>query len=63
MEYALKKVGVKVLLAPGSRIDRNYYRTLTEIIPELPTSKPGEISHPNLKELKSVILVADDGSP
>lgn len=62
MEYALKKVGVKALLAAGSHIDGNYYKILTEIVPELPRAEPGKISDPNLKDLKSIILVGDGNS-
>lgn len=60
LEYALKKVGVKALIAPGSRFGKNYYNILQSVVPELSTSKPGELNCEKLSELRTVILADDD---
>lgn len=60
MEYCLRKVGIKALIAQEVDKNENYYKLLTEIIPELTTSEPGNICCSNLKDLKSIILITEN---
>ncbi|GBP42531.1 Acyl-CoA synthetase family member 2, mitochondrial [Eumeta japonica] len=59
MEYCLKKVGVKALLAPEMHKNDYYYQILTEVVPEMAYSRNGIIESSTLQEFKHVVLLTD----
>lgn len=60
IEYCLKKVGVKALIADHKIRDENLYNTLTEIMPELPNSKAGFLDDPRFPDLKTIVFLSDE---
>lgn len=56
VEYCLKKVNVKAVIAAESFKTQNFYGMLKEILPELDECKPGELMSKRLPSLRSVIL-------
>ncbi|XP_041479390.1 medium-chain acyl-CoA ligase ACSF2, mitochondrial-like [Lytechinus variegatus] len=63
LEYAMKKVGVKAIVAAQSFKTQNYYEMLNGICPELTTATPGNIKSENLLMLKSVIMMGQGKFP
>ncbi|XP_041358903.1 medium-chain acyl-CoA ligase ACSF2, mitochondrial-like [Gigantopelta aegis] len=60
LEYTLKKVGMKALVAaPGYR-DLDYYEMMFGLVPELATSHPGNVSSHLLPELKFLIMLGQE---
>lgn len=56
MEYCLKKVDIKAIVAPESFKTTNYYEILRDICPELAESEPGKIRSEKFPHLHSVII-------
>eukprot|EP00057_Strongylocentrotus_purpuratus_P027013 XP_011681487.1 PREDICTED: acyl-CoA synthetase family member 2, mitochondrial-like [Strongylocentrotus purpuratus] len=57
IEYTLKKVGVKVLIAPENFKTQHYYKMLTDLCPEMKAmSGAGKLKSKRLPELESVII-------
>lgn len=56
MEYCLKKVDIKAIVAPESFKSTNYYEILRDICPELALSEPGKIRSEKFPHLQSVII-------
>ncbi|XP_041456369.1 medium-chain acyl-CoA ligase ACSF2, mitochondrial-like isoform X2 [Lytechinus variegatus] len=63
IEYALRKVGVKVLVAARPFKIQNYYNILNEVCPELETSSPGTLKSKRLPDLKSIIMMGEEPHP
>ena len=63
LEYALNKVGVKVLLTASRFKTSDYMAMLRDLAPELPASTPGRLSAKRLPELKAVVELSDTPSP
>ncbi|GBP42525.1 Acyl-CoA synthetase family member 2, mitochondrial [Eumeta japonica] len=59
IEYCLKKVGAKAVLAPETYKGDDYYKILTELVPEMTTCTSGPLKSSKLEELKHVILLTD----
>lgn len=59
LEHCLKKVGVKTLVALETTKNDNYYNLLTEIIPELHSSKHGRVESQKFEHLKNIVIVTD----
>ncbi len=57
LEYALNKVGCKVLVTATSFKTSDYIGMLTEIVPELAGSAPGELRSARLPHLRTVIQI------
>jgi fatty-acyl-CoA synthase len=62
LEYLLRQSDTSTLFLVRSFKDTDYIATLNEVVPELPTSKPGELSSSRLPLLKRVLFIGD-GSP
>lgn len=60
IEYCLKKAKIKAVIAPEGFRKQNYYKILTEIVPELNDSKFGDLKSRNVSELKYIIIDAPD---
>uniref|UniRef100_A0A182NT90 Medium-chain acyl-CoA ligase ACSF2, mitochondrial n=1 Tax=Anopheles dirus TaxID=7168 RepID=A0A182NT90_9DIPT len=56
LEYALRKVGVKAIVAAEGYRQQNYYGMISHIVPELASSKPGQLSSKSLPDLSTVII-------
>lgn len=57
LEYALRKVGVKVLISAQSFKTQDYYSMVEEICPEIQYATPGHLKSVKLPELDSVIML------
>jgi fatty-acyl-CoA synthase len=57
VEYTLKKVGVKALVCAEKFKTSDYVGMISELAPEIATSKPGELKSARLPDLKSVIQI------
>jgi fatty-acyl-CoA synthase len=60
LEYALNKVGVKMLIMAATFKTSDYVSMLREIAPELTHSQAGSLSSQRLPDLKSVVLIGGD---
>jgi fatty-acyl-CoA synthase len=60
LEYALNKVGVKMLIMAATFKTSDYVSMLREIAPELNNSEAGNLSSQRLPDLKSVVLIGGD---
>ncbi|XP_070197627.1 medium-chain acyl-CoA ligase ACSF2, mitochondrial-like isoform X2 [Littorina saxatilis] len=60
LEYALKKVGCKALVAAPRYKELDYYETLFELIPELATDPVGDIKSRTLPDLKMLIMLGQE---
>ncbi|XP_058455107.1 medium-chain acyl-CoA ligase ACSF2, mitochondrial-like [Malaya genurostris] len=56
LEYALKKVGVKALVAAERYRSQNYYEILTQLLPELVDASPAKLKSSAVPTLSSVIV-------
>lgn len=56
IEYCLKKVEIKAIVAPEAFKRTHYYEILRDICPELAHSEPGKIRSEKFPHLKSVII-------
>ncbi|KFB41496.1 AGAP008557-PA-like protein [Anopheles sinensis] len=63
LQYALEKVGVKALVAAKGYRQQNNYGMISHIVPELASSKPGELRSKQLPALSTVIIDSDDHLP
>uniref|UniRef100_A0A1I7Y965 Medium-chain acyl-CoA ligase ACSF2, mitochondrial n=1 Tax=Steinernema glaseri TaxID=37863 RepID=A0A1I7Y965_9BILA len=63
LEYALRQVGVKALITPAEYRNSNYYRALSEVVPQLAREKEGiGLVHDNmLPQLKHLIIFGNEG--
>ncbi|KAH7720741.1 acyl-CoA synthetase family member 2 [Aphelenchoides avenae] len=64
LRFALEKVGVSILITPPEYKDSNYYRILTEIVPEMAAQRENIgilVSH-DLPHLKHVVMFGADES-
>jgi fatty-acyl-CoA synthase len=59
IEYTLKKVGVKVLVAAERFKTSNYVEMIETLAPEIAASSPGELRSARLPDLRAVVLIAD----
>lgn len=57
LEYSLNKVGCKAIIMSETFKSQNYVNMLTELCPELASSKPGELNSKRVPNLKSAILI------
>ncbi|KAL0880649.1 hypothetical protein ABMA27_001871 [Loxostege sticticalis] len=55
LSFCLKKTGVRSLLISEGLPNRQYYQTLSQLIPELQGSKPGKLSSELFPELLSIV--------
>ncbi|KAG8174856.1 hypothetical protein JTE90_007782 [Oedothorax gibbosus] len=60
LEYCLKKVDCKSLVIWDTLKSQNYYQILSEIIPNLPNTNPGNIQLKSLPFLESIIMISDE---
>lgn len=60
MVYCLNKVQVEAIVIPESFKTQNYVDMLTNIMPEMRESAPGEIQSEKLPRLKTVIVDTPD---
>jgi fatty-acyl-CoA synthase len=63
LTYILGQSDTKALLIADHLGGIDYFETLHEVLPGLPTSTPGEIESPTLPSLRHVIVDADDPYP
>jgi fatty-acyl-CoA synthase len=59
LEYALNKVGAKMLIMAAAFKTSDYVSMLREIAPELDQCPAGELQSARLPDLKSVVLIGD----
>ena len=63
LEFALDKVGCSALiLAPGFK-SSDYLGMLGDVVPELRTSRPGQLASQRLPELRHVIRLGSEATP
>ena len=62
LEYLLEQSDSSTLFLVKSWKDTDYIATLTEVVPELPASRPGELDSPRLPFLKTVVFIGE-GTP
>ena len=60
LEYALHKVGVKLLFTATGLKASDYLAMLADIMPELPQCRPGQIASQRLPALSTVVHFGDD---
>ncbi|KAK3099774.1 hypothetical protein FSP39_009474 [Pinctada imbricata] len=63
LEYALRKVGCKALVAAEGFKDLDYYNLIFHLVPELATHKPGAIKSHLLPDLKTIIMMGEKSHP
>jgi len=63
LKYALNKVGCKGIITADKFKKSNYIEILNEILPELQTSKPNELSSGSVPGLKLLIRIDDEKTP
>ncbi|MFT0213829.1 AMP-binding protein [Pseudomonas sp. F1_0610] len=63
LEYALKQSGCSWLVTASDFKSSDYHAMLNELIPELATSKPGQLESAKLPELKGIISLHDKPAP
>ena len=63
LEYALNKVGCKVIVTAEVFKTSYYLKMLQELAPELAGCAPGELKSAKLPHLRTVIRLGDDASP
>ncbi|XP_055589773.1 medium-chain acyl-CoA ligase ACSF2, mitochondrial-like [Uranotaenia lowii] len=62
IDYALKKVGVKAIIAYEQYKTQRFYEMLTKCAPELADCRPGELKSSNVPDLLSVIIASEPSS-
>nr|CAB3219790.1 acyl-CoA synthetase family member 2, mitochondrial-like [Phallusia mammillata] len=60
MEYALRLVGCKALVASASYKTQNYYDMIREVAPDIEHTQPGHLSCKTLPDLKTIIMISDE---
>ena len=63
LEYALNKVGAKMLIMASSFKTSDYVAMLREIAPELDQCEVGDLNAARLPDLKSVVLIGGPDTP
>ena len=63
LEYALKQSGCRWLICADAFKTSDYHAMLAELLPELPTSEPGELHSAALPELRGVISLGEQPAP
>jgi fatty-acyl-CoA synthase len=63
LDFALNKVGCKALVLAPSFKTSDYVAMLSQIVPELATSTPGELRSAKVPSLRAAILTADTVPP
>ncbi|RYE27852.1 MAG: AMP-binding protein, partial [Sphingobacteriales bacterium] len=63
LKYALNKVGCKGIITASKFKSSNYIEILNEILPELKTSRPNELSSKNVPGLKLLVRIDDEQTP
>jgi len=61
--YCLNKVGVAALVAAESFKSQNYYNLLSSVVPEVETSKAGQLASKAVPSLRHVILMTEAEVP
>ncbi|MDR3215872.1 MAG: AMP-binding protein [Clostridiaceae bacterium] len=56
LEYLLKQSDTKVLVMTGGFKDSDYIKTVNELLPELASSKDGDVDNKKFPELKNVLF-------
>ncbi len=59
VEYTLNKVGVKALICAETFKSSDYAGMISELAPEIPKCKPGQLKSARLPELRAVIQLGD----
>jgi fatty-acyl-CoA synthase len=62
LEYILKQSDSSTLFLVQGFKDTDYLKTLTEVVPELPSTEPGQLANANLPFLKNVVFLGE-GTP
>jgi fatty-acyl-CoA synthase len=62
-EYALNKVGMKVLVTANRFKTRQYLEMLQTLAPELATCPPGQLQSARLPQLRTVIRMGEERTP
>ncbi|HEX8960386.1 MAG TPA: AMP-binding protein [Geobacteraceae bacterium] len=60
LEYILNQSDSTTLFMVKSWKDTDYVDTLTQVVPEIATVKPGELSNPKVPFLKTVVFIGDE---
>jgi fatty-acyl-CoA synthase len=60
LEYILNQSDSTTLFMVKSWKDTDYITTLTEVVPELPTSTPGELNNSSVPFLKTVVFIGEE---
>jgi fatty-acyl-CoA synthase len=63
IEYTLKKVGVKVLVASEAFKSSKYAEMVETLAPEISTSNPGALKAVRLPDLRAVVLIGGNRRP
>lgn len=63
LDYCLKKLQIKAIVAPDNFLIMNYYDIMTEVVPELVDAKPGEIKSKRHPYFEKIILMAEQNYP
>ncbi|XP_075974805.1 acyl-CoA synthetase family member 2 [Anticarsia gemmatalis] len=63
LSFCLKKTEMKSLLIGATLPKRNYYETLTQVLPELQNSSPGSLKSSEFPHLTSIIYSGKDNLP
>lgn len=63
LDYCLKKVDIKAIIAPESFRKQKYYEMLTTLLPNLRQSKNGLIENNDKNSLRHVIIHSDKKLP
>jgi fatty-acyl-CoA synthase len=63
LEYVLKQSGISTLIIAPRFKSSNYLAMMNEVCPELSGSRPGAIHSSRLPDLRTVIVLGDEGSP
>ncbi|XP_071489662.1 medium-chain acyl-CoA ligase ACSF2, mitochondrial-like [Diadema antillarum] len=63
IEFAIKKVGLKTIVASKPFRMQNYYAMLADLCPELKDAVPGRLRSKRLPSLQSVITMGNEGHP
>ncbi len=63
LEYLLRQSDTKALVLIKGYRDANYVQMVNDLVPELATSKPGELASSHFPRLKHVIYVGKEATP
>jgi len=58
-EYCLRKLRIRAIVAPDSFRIQDYYKIISTVVPEMTTSKPGEIKSKTHPYFDTVILLSE----